>query len=288
METVEVVRKQKAKLLAASKNPLPVKAGADLFEQFLLRSLRGPSAGDTSGGVLSFDQTLAHLLENHQVFASRARLARNTIAATGARYIEHESVVLTAGGSRVVTSILLYAEADTTRHFKAHFKVIYVKDGSPRTDASIAALRAAGIKVETINPGAVSHTLANNRQITLVLVGTEVVLKNGGIISRMGTAQLAFLAKHMKGSDKRFLVAAETHKIVNQGLPMGPVVKDLDIRQKDIGDWQTLGRDLSDTQELLAEGEWVDYTPPNLIDGIITEQGVKQPTNIWAMLEDYI
>ncbi|EGO59461.1 hypothetical protein NEUTE1DRAFT_79585, partial [Neurospora tetrasperma FGSC 2508] len=44
METVEVVKTQKALLLDSAPNPLPLLAGADLFEQYLLRSLRGQTA----------------------------------------------------------------------------------------------------------------------------------------------------------------------------------------------------------------------------------------------------
>ncbi|EGS21216.1 uncharacterized protein CTHT_0030620 [Thermochaetoides thermophila DSM 1495] len=88
METVEIVKKEKAKLLASVPNPLPLLAGADLFEQFLLRSLRGPPAtGNSSGGslsnstsnadrIMSFEETRQHLLKNKQLFAQRAKAAR--------------------------------------------------------------------------------------------------------------------------------------------------------------------------------------------------------------------
>lgn len=284
METVKVVKEQKAKLLAASPNPLPVMAGADLFEQFLLRSLRGPSADEAPGQVLSFEDTRAHLLQNKQLFAQRAREARDSIATVGSKYVLHDKVILTAGGSRVVTSILLRAAADPTRHFK----VIFVADGSPRTDASIAALREAGLEVDTISPAKVSYVLSCNSSINLVLAGTEVVLQNGGIISRMGTSQLAFLTKHNPGSQKRFYVAAETHKIVRVTPLFHPIVNRVGVRQKDISRWENIGQTPVNVDELLAEQEEVDYTDPELIDGIITEQGTKMTSQIWEMVEDYI
>ncbi|KAK0715632.1 hypothetical protein B0H67DRAFT_601137 [Lasiosphaeris hirsuta] len=290
METVEVVRKEKAKLLESTPNPLPLLAGADLFEQYLLRSLRGQT---TTGGaderVLSFDETRSHLLHNRQLFAHRARAARDSIAAWGSKYVVHGRVVLAAGGSRTVTKILLRAAADPTRHFK----VICVVDGSERAEASVDALRAAGLEVETISPNKVAYMLANQSRINLVLVGTEVVMQNGGIISRMGTCQLAHLTKSVKGSLKRFYVAAETHKIVRKTALAYPMVNRVGISQKDVSKWENLGNeDVEDlgaaTQRLLSEQDEVDYTDPELIDGIITEQGVKMTSQIWEMVDDYI
>ncbi|KAK3318272.1 hypothetical protein B0H66DRAFT_230119 [Apodospora peruviana] len=289
METVEVVKKEKAKLLASAPNPLPLLAGADLFEQYLLRSLRGQTATSAVDPVLGFDETRQHLLNNRQLFARRAKAARDNIAVRGAEYIHDGHVVLTGGGSRIVTKILLKAAADRTKRFD----VIYVMDGSARSAATVASLRHDDIEVETIKPQTVSHVLGNNKRINVVLVGTEVVTQNGGIISRMGTAQLAFLAKHVPGSQKRFLVAAETHKIVRKTPLVYPLVNGVGVRQRDPRKFASVhtgaGKPNDDKQQImLAEEDEVDYTDPELIDGFITEQGVKMPSQIWEMVDDYI
>ncbi|KAK3390564.1 hypothetical protein B0H63DRAFT_519773 [Podospora didyma] len=290
METVEVVKKEKAKLIASSPNPLPILAGADLFEQFLLRSLRGQTAAGTSGGstdrVLSFEETREHLLHNQQLFARRAKEARDSIAVWGSKRVVDGRVVLTVGGSRVVNKILLHAAATNPGKY---FKVIYVLDGSPRSASSVAALREAGIEVETISPAKVAYVLSNQSQINVVLVGTEVVMLNGGVISRMGTCQLAYLTKQVPGSLKRFYVAAETHKIVRKTPLADPMVIQLGVNQKDISKFANLGIDSSSiNDDVLAEENEVDYTKPELIDGIITEQGIKTPDQIWQLTEDYI
>ncbi|KAK5660370.1 hypothetical protein OQA88_12911 [Cercophora sp. LCS_1] len=285
METVEVVRNYKEILLSGTPNPLPLLAGADLFEQYLLRSLRGSSAASPdSNDILSFDETINHLLNNRQLFAYRAKSARDAIATWGSKYVVHGRVVMAAGGSRVVTRILLRAASDPAKHFK----VVYVMDGSPRSEASVATLRAAGLEVETVKEGKAAYMLANQSKINLVLVGTEVVLQNGGIVSRMGTSQLAHLTKTIKGSQKRFYVAAETHKIVRKTPLFYPMVNRLGIRQKDTSKWENLGRDPENVAELLGAQDEVDYTDPDLIDGIITEQGVKMTSQIWEMVDDYI
>lgn len=282
METVEIVRDEKQKLLDAFPNPLPIRAGADLFEQFLLRSLRGPSADEGPGHRLSFDETRAHLLQNSNLFAQRAREAREAIASHGAKYILDGRTILVSGGSRVVTSILLRAASDPGRHFN----VIYVDDESPRTEKSIAALRAAGLDVETIDPRKVAVVLSQCWNLNLVLTGAEVVCTDGSVISRMGTSQLAFLCKHMPGASRRFFVAAETHKIVRVPATFTPIVNRVGIRQKDMSKWNNIGKPT-------AEGDFdpedeVDHTERELVDGIITENGVKEVSQIWEYVADYI
>ncbi|KAK3324138.1 hypothetical protein B0T19DRAFT_464041 [Cercophora scortea] len=287
METVEVVKKEKARLLASAPNPLPLLAGADLFEQYLLRSLRGQAAS-ASDPILNFDETRAHLLHNSQLFAQRAKADRDKLALVGSKYVHDGKVVLAAGGSRVVTKILLRAAADPTKHFK----VILIMDGSPRSASSVAALRHAGLEVETISPNKVAYVLKDQSQIDLVLVGTEAVLQNGGIVSRMGTFQLAHLTKHVKGALKRFFVAAETHKIVRKTALAHPQVLRLGVNQKDISRFENVGRDRGQisaaAHDMVAEQDEVDYTDPEFIDGFITEQGVKMTTQIWEMIDDYI
>lgn len=305
METVEIVKKETAKLLASAPNPLPLLAGTDLFEQFLLRSLRGPAAGDSAGHILPFEQTRQHLLDNRQLFAQRAKAARDDIAQRGARYITDRHIVLTIGGSRTVTKILLRAAADPSKHFK----VIYVVDDvgqhhgnangdgnttttsttstASRSRRAVAQLREAGLEVETISPHKVAYVLGNQKAINLVLVGTEVVLQNGGIISGMGTAQLAHLTKSVCGGPKRFYVAAETHKICRRTPIAYPMVNRVGVRQRDISKFDNVAV-FDDGADVLAEADEVDYTDPELIDGFITEQGIKMTSQIWAMVDDYI
>lgn len=290
MELVETVKKEKANLLASTPNPLPLLAGADLFEQYLLRSLRGPTAPGTGTGpnrVLSFDETRQHLLDNRDLFAQRAKADRDSIAKWGSRYVSDGRIVLTAGGSRTVTKILLLAAADQSKHFK----VIYITDDrNKRSEVAVAELRDAGLEVETISPHKAAYVLGNQKRINLVLVGTEVVMQNGGIISGMGTAQLAHLTKTVKGGIKRFYVAAETHKICRKTPIAYPMVNRVGVNQKDISKFDNIGVDLDPDAvgRLVAEQDEVDYTDPELIDGIITEQGVKMASQIWEMVDDYI
>lgn len=219
METLDIVKAQADRLKRSSTNPIPLTAGTDLFQQYLLRSLKqstGPRSGKEpaaagGSGPDSFDETRQHLLRNGRLFAARAKAARDAIAVRGSRYVGLGSVVLTAGGSRTVKKLLLKA---AERHIETNgspdFRVIYVMDGSRDSEPAVRELRARGVPVAPVDPAAVAHVLQAGR-VDMVFVGAEVVVQNGGAISRMGTYQLAQLTKAV---GKPLYVVAETHKFV--------------------------------------------------------------------------
>lgn len=214
METVSVIKTHAELLQRSVSNPIPLKAGTDLFQQYLLRSLKGQSAAGSSSGLappLSFDETRQHLLANSRLFASRAKQARDTIARRGASYVKEGSVVLTAGGSRTVKTLLLRAaDLHAARWGSPRFQVVYAMDGGRDSGPAVAALRERGVPVAEIAEAAMAYALEAAR-VDMCFVGTEVVVQNGGLLSRMGTFQLATLCKTLRVP---FYVAAETYKIV--------------------------------------------------------------------------
>lgn len=290
-ETLDLVSKLTAQLKRSIPNSISLSAGTDLFQQYLISNLQRPSAkGD-------FDQIRNHLVQNGKLFVERAKAARETIAEYGRHFIRDGNVVLTNGGSRVVGSLLRAAAESGNGKGSTRFKVVYVispNAGTYEEDesaANIAALRARDIPVATIPSTAVAYCMA---QVTTVFVGAEGVVENGGIVSRMGTYQMGMLAKAM---NKRFYVVSESHKFVR----LYPVDQhDLGIEQN-VVDFQTAdGPEDEDTPSVKDEGvadvdergslacskavcgpqEAVDYTPPHLISGIITESGVLLPSAV--------
>lgn len=268
METVETVQAQARHLLAAFPNPYPLKAGTDLFQQMLQRSLRGqagaaprahhPHPHHHNTMVPGFDETRRRLVTSNRQFVAEAKRARDTLAARGARLVRDGATVLTTGGSRAVTRLLLRAAAAPLRRA---FAVLYVLDGHPSSAAAAQALEDAGLRVTRVGAAGAAHAMrhgvgAGACAVDLVLVGTEVLCGNGGLLARRGTYQLALLAKAL---GVRFVAAAETHKIV-RGFPL------VSLEQFGVTD------------------EGVDYTPPDLIEWVITEDGIKKPVKMF----DYI
>lgn len=256
METVSVIKTHASLLLSAVPNPIPLKAGTDLFQQYLLRSLKGQTSSRGSGNgttpALSFDDTREHLLANSRLFADRAKAAREQIALRGAKYVRDGSVVLAAGGSRTVKTLLLRAaDAHAARWGCARFRVVYVVDGSSGCGSAVAALRERGVPVAEVAEAAAAYSLAAAR-VDMAFVGTEVVVQNGGLLSRMGTFQLATLCKSLAVP---LYVAAETHKIVRVYPLSQADLPRCGVRQ-DVLDFKT-GEDVEGQNPLSMAGEEV-------------------------------
>jgi translation initiation factor eIF-2B subunit alpha len=293
-ETLDLVSKLTARLKQSIPNSISLSAGTDLFQQYLISNLQRPSArGD-------FDQIRTHLVQNGKLFVERAKAARDTIAGFGRHFIRDGNVVLTNGGSRVVGSLLRSAAESSNNRGSIRFKVIYVisPNKTPEEDestANIAALRERDIPVATIPSTAVAYCID---QVTQCFVGAEGVVENGGIVSRMGTYQIGMLAK---AAGKPFYVVSESHKFVRlypinqQDLGIEQNVVDFQTSKGSVQDEPSLeGRSESDEgvadmeagqrvgakHAICAPHEVVDYTPPHLISGIITESGVLLPSAV--------
>ncbi|KXL45754.1 hypothetical protein M433DRAFT_66674 [Acidomyces richmondensis BFW] len=278
-ETLDLVYRLTLQLKTAIPNSISLSAGTDLFQQYLIANLQRPSAR------VDFEDIQNHLIRNGRLFVERAKAAREQIAAYGRGFIRDGNVVLTNGGSRVVGSLLRSAAEGGSGRGSIRFKVIYVVSpaassaGESESESNIQALRERDIPVATIPPTAIAYCLD---QVTQCFVGAEGVVENGGIVSRLGTYQMATLAK---AAGKPFYVVSESHKFVRL-YPLGQ--QDLGIEQN-IVDFQTARGPVKKAPSKSAEGdegvadlddEAVDYTPPHLISGIITESGVLLPSAV--------
>lgn len=112
----------------------------------------------------------------------------------------------------------------------------------------------------------------------MVLVGAEVITAQGGIISQLGTYQVAKLAK-LDG--KPFYVAAEQHKI-GQTFPVDQFTFFGGRYRQNILDFQSSNgstttsepEDEKQAREVRAIAP-LDYTPPDLITSFICDHGIK-------------
>jgi translation initiation factor eIF-2B subunit alpha len=126
-ETLEYLKSLTDKLIASTPNPISLSAGTDLFQRYLIASLR-PGSGMGAG---DFQQVRSHLLNHGKQFAERAKAARDQIAAFGTHFIRDGCTVLTTGGSRVVGALL--KEAAEAGGGSVRFKVIYVLPSSSKS-----------------------------------------------------------------------------------------------------------------------------------------------------------
>jgi translation initiation factor eIF-2B subunit alpha len=317
-ETLNLLSHSSATLRSSIPNWIALSAGTDLFQRYLIQTLNRPGALGSGG---DFGYLRQHLLSNGRLFVQRAKKARAKIAEEGRLFIREGCTILTNGGSRVVSALLLRAAGSQSSG--PRFRVIYVlpspspSSANPAEEKSkpeegystITTLRSHSIPVAVIPYSALATSLP---LIDLVLVGAEGVAENGGIISRLGTYQIGLLAQ---SAGKPMYVAAESYKFVRL-YPLG--MADLPVRQRiirfepeDDEDAQidderkaisqeqqqqdtekdTYGqeeyhqqslspRPTKQGQEITDLSDTVDFTPPNLISALITENGVMTPSAV--------
>lgn len=274
-ETLSVLSHHSAILKSSVKNSIALSAGTDLFQRYIVSTLQSsPSHDNKTASGEDFRAIRDHLLSSGRLFSQRAKEARETIARTARKLVRDGETVLTAGRSRVVAAVL-----DAAAEQGVNFRVIYVQNGrsgaSSRRNETVRRLQEKRIPVAVIEPTVVAYSLG---QTTMMIVGAEGVVENGGIISQMGTYQLAMLAK---SAGKPLYVVAESHKFVRL-YPLGQY--DLPIQQRVLDFRESNDEDSQESSGENGKGrgdnEAVDYTPPELITALVTEAGVQTPSAV--------
>lgn len=293
-ETLDLLETHANHLKRSIPNPIGLSAGTDLFQRYIVTTLQRPGKLGPAG---DFDAIRAHLLSNGRLFITRAKESRDRIAGLGKSFVRDGRTILTNGGSRVVGSLLRKAADDNK------FRVIYVvpnasgdQEAPPRGNSEgmtiVDDLRSKGVPVATIPESAVAYSMG---MVDMVIVGAEGVVENGGIISRLGTYQMALLAKT---TGKPFYVVAESHKFVRlyplgqYDLPVDQHVVDFETNDDKPGSSQQTANGGAAKEKPESQGQGggepgmslkrqaIDFTPPHLVSALITESGVLTPSAV--------
>ena len=126
-------------------------------------------------------------------------------------------------------------------------------------------LKHDGIDVSLIPDTAVGYTLANNL-VNKIIVGADRILKTGHVFNKIGTYQVALLAKH---HNVPFYVAAPLSTFDLSSNP-----EDVVIEQRKSSEVTGIGDKKTAPDDINVINPAFDMTPPELISGIITENGV--------------
>ena len=126
-------------------------------------------------------------------------------------------------------------------------------------------LKHDGIDVSLIPDTAVGYTLANNL-VNKIIVGADRILKTGHVFNKIGTYQVALLAKQ---HNVPFYVAAPLSTFDLSSNP-----KDIVIEQRKSSEVTGIGEKKTAPDDINVINPAFDMTPPELISGIITENGV--------------
>lgn len=129
-------------------------------------------------------------------------------------------------------------------------------------------LKHDGIDVSLIPDTAVGYAMAQGL-VDKVVVGADRILRSGHVFNKIGTYQIAAMAKK---HGLPFYVAAPLSTFDMQSNP-----KDVIIEQRNGSEVTKIGDTKTAPDDINVINPAFDMTPPELITGIITEVGVAKP-----------
>jgi methylthioribose-1-phosphate isomerase len=129
-------------------------------------------------------------------------------------------------------------------------------------------LKHDGIDVSLIPDTAVGYAMANGL-VNKVIVGADRILKTGHVYNKIGTYQVATMAKQ---HGIPFYVAAplSTFDMIN-------TTQEVIIEQRKASEVTQIADKITAPKDIDVINPAFDMTPPELISGIITEKGVAKP-----------
>jgi methylthioribose-1-phosphate isomerase len=129
-------------------------------------------------------------------------------------------------------------------------------------------LKHDGIDVSLIPDTAVGYSMANGL-VSKVIVGADRVLRTGHVYNKIGTYQVAIMAKQ---HNIPFYVAAPLSTFDMKSAP-----SDVIIEQRKASEVTGMAGKKTAPDDINVINPAFDMTPPELITGIITEAGIAKP-----------
>ena len=129
-------------------------------------------------------------------------------------------------------------------------------------------LKHDGIDVSLIPDTAVGYTMANGL-VNKIVVGADRILQSGHVYNKIGTYQVAIMAKQ---HNIPFYVAAPLSTFDLESEP-----DDIIIEQRKSSEVTGIGDKKTAPDGIDVINPAFDMTPPELISGIITENGIAKP-----------
>ncbi|HEY9398365.1 MAG TPA: S-methyl-5-thioribose-1-phosphate isomerase [Nitrososphaeraceae archaeon] len=191
----------------------------------------------------------------------------------GADIIHNDEVILThcnAGSLATVTYGTALGVLRAANDMGKKIRVIATETRPVMQGSRLTAfeLDHYGIDFCLISDTAVGHLMSKSI-INRVIVGADRILKTGHVYNKIGTYQVAALAKR---HDIPFYVAApiSTFDLTSN-------VNEVVIEERNKNELTKMGNKLLAPKGIKVFNPAFDVTPPELITGIITEKGILRP-----------
>ena len=191
----------------------------------------------------------------------------------GAMLFENNDTIMThcnAGALATVAYGTALGVIRATNESGKNIKVIATETRPVQQGSRLTAfeLKHDGIDVILIPDTAVGYTMANNL-VNGVVVGADRILQTGHVFNKIGTYQVATMAKQ---HNIPFYVAAPLSTFDLESRP-----EDIIIEQRKASEVPGIGDNKTAPDGIDVINPAFDMTPPELISGIITEGGVAKP-----------
>ncbi|KAI8343442.1 hypothetical protein BC941DRAFT_343862 [Chlamydoabsidia padenii] len=210
-----------------------------------------------------------HVLDRTDLVLDRIHQSQWETARLGALFINDKGIILVPVPCRSIMKMLDHAFQVENKRFK-----VLMAEGGPAGEGLRAAkkLQASGIPCQVILDCAIAYVMD---KVDIIFVGAQGVVENGGIINRIGTYQMALVAKAL---EKPVYVVAESYKFVRM-YPLNQY--DLPSATPEIVNFATSNRlTHSSPLELVTSNPSVDYTPPQYLTLLFTDLGVLTPGGV--------
>ena len=191
----------------------------------------------------------------------------------GAELFQDNDTIMThcnAGALATVAYGTALGVIRATNESGKNIKVIATEPRPVQQGSSLTAfeLKHDGIDVSLIPDTAVGYTMANDL-VNGVVVGADRILQTGHVFNKIGTYQVATMAKQ---HNIPFYVAAPLSTFDLESRP-----EDIIIEQRKASEVTGIGDNKTAPDGIDVINPAFDMTPPELISGIITEGGVAKP-----------
>jgi methylthioribose-1-phosphate isomerase len=173
---------------------------------------------------------------------------------------------LATGGVGTALGVIIAA------HRAGRIQAVYADETRPWLQGSRLTaweLAQAGIDARVLVEGAAPALMATGA-VQWVIVGSDRIAANGDVANKIGTYGLAVAARH---HGVRFMVVAP-QSTVDPDMPNG---QGIEIEQRPSDEiWRAAGIE-TPPERFSAWNPVFDVTPADLVDCIVTEQGVHRP-----------